>query len=171
MAFTGDFEVLQGYDVSAISLSDVSAGADATITGRQVRLFFADGTPLLPQGNTLGYIDWPPDAGDTLVIPAILDRSYALKVQVDWIVPVLTDGNDYQAIKVYCLKGYGEQFDYSLTQKMAANPRIIQDTLFLKNKGQLRVYLDNAQNAVALASDQSNAQFNLDLAYTLQQSF
>jgi hypothetical protein len=165
MAFTGAFAISQGYDASTFTLTDTSVGDDPTLSGRQVRLIRTDGNGLLPAGNTLGYIDWPLADGTTLDLVNILPRDLALTVQVDWLTD--TPGTSYEASAVYVFKGYGEQFDYALTQKMAANPSIIRDTYFFSNKSKFRTLLDNAANAVLVASDQASAQLNLDLSYSM----
>jgi hypothetical protein len=163
MAFNGSFAVSQGADISQFTLTDNSTGTDAGLTGRRIYLLTTDGTTLVPEGNTLEYIDWPLVAtiGDTITID-VLEKDYAITIFVTWVSSApLASPSSYEYTYMQLFSGYTNQFLYGLIQKMAANPLLSSDKNFYYNLSKVYTDLDNATLAVA-NSDQYSAQMALD---------
>lgn len=57
---------------------------------------------------------------------------------------------------------YNEEFDYSLTSLEASNPTYIKSTDWYNYRVKLRIEIDNAKNAISLASSIGNAQAACD---------
>lgn len=66
---------------------------------------------------------------------------------------------------------YNEEFDFSLTSKEASSPQsYIQGTDWYLNRSRLRVEIDNAKQAISLASDIGNAQAACDRATEIREN-
>ena len=170
MPFTGSFSISQGLNPADITLTDTSVGSDTSITSRQISLVQSDGTLLLPKNSTTQYIDFPLSDGDTISLTGILDKDYALLIQVSWITPTPTGGNIYQSSRLFISTRFLKDFSYSLTQKQAANPIIVNDTNFFYNRMKLRTYIDSAIEAVLDFEDIFNGQYNLDMANEMKEN-
>jgi hypothetical protein len=168
MAFNGSVSAVQSIDGLTLTITDTSVGADANLTGRRVYLNLADGTTLIPTGNTTAYINWPIGNGP-LVLP-ILTRDYAININPQWISSSpLPSPSTYTFFLLKAFTQNLELFDYGLTQKMSANPLLVNDNRFFPNKELLRQFIDNAINTITY-NDQYNSQLNLNAGYKLQQN-
>lgn len=141
-----------------VTITDDSTGSDVAITQRRVYLQKADGTFLVPDGTTTEYISWA-YADDSVDIDA-LDKDYALEITVQWLnvsnaILYATDG-------YFGLTSHNEDFDYDLTTMLAANPLLINDNSFRKNKSDLRLFIDSGDNAITRSSDITAAQLCYD---------
>lgn len=159
MAFTADFSVTQNSE-GTITLEDTSTGSDATITSRTISLFKYDGSLL----NSTTY-DWP-IADTSITLTDVLDKDYALNIQVDWNAPSPDPANTYTVTKLYCFYWYAMLFLVSLaSEKQARYNTISADSNFMLNKFKVYTFILDAQNAVSLASNIFLAQMSLDEAY------
>ena len=151
---------------SIINIQDTSTGSDVAITQRRVYLLDWQGNYVVPSGTTTSYVQWP-IAQSTISINC-LTQDMALQVTVQWLNVsnvVLYDSSDLVGFTLY-----NETFFYSLTQAQAAASTpttILQDTTFLKNKSNLRLFIDSGDQAVSLASDIVSAQQCYNLASNL----
>jgi hypothetical protein len=167
MIFTASFSVSQSINsINVLTLSDTSQGSDSNIVSRQIFLQTGNGTYLVPSGVTTNFIPWL--LANTSIDLNVLSQDYAINILVQWL-----DINGtvlYSSRNVYLFTAFSEQFMYSLTQLLALKPAIPQDNDYYANKMQLRVLIDSATNAIAIASDISSAQSCLDsAAYLISQ--
>lgn len=65
---------------------------------------------------------------------------------------------------------YGEEFDYNLTTMLAANPLLINDNSFRRNKEDVRIFIDSGNQAILEATDIVSAQLCYDLENALRVS-
>lgn len=145
---------------TTIRITDVSTGADASITQRRVYLQQADGSYLVPTGTTTDYIYW--NYLDASIDIDVLNTDYALLILVQW----LNVGNTvlYSKSDLYGFTWYNENFLYSLTQYQQNNPDVLQDTNYFNNKSKTRVLIDSGDQAIVWGNDITNAQENYDAA-------
>lgn len=166
MSFNGNYSVTLGPTPLGFILTDTSSGSDPNLTDRRVTLYLSDGTTLVPLNNGTPYIDWPIGNGPLTI--SLLTKDYSININVQWISSApLSSPSTYTLSQLYTFTGNLQQFDYGLTQMMAANKLLAQDGNFLNNKELLQLYIENAINAT-LYNDQFNAQDNLNAAYELQ---
>jgi hypothetical protein len=158
MPFTPSFSVSITTDPSSFTITDTSTGSDGSITTRQVFLNKADGTTLVPTGVATPYIPFPLSMGNTLNLTGILPNDMALDIQVVWIAT-----SNYQTDSAYLFNTFSKQFEYNLIQQQASKPNIINDFNYWGNLSKFQTLLDNAEQAIAEASDIYNAQLNLDI--------
>jgi hypothetical protein len=159
---TTSFSVSQNYgDITKITLNDTSTGSNSSpvIQNRIVYLRKANGDYLVPTGNVGDYVVWP--YSDASIGIDVLDKDYALDITVKWL-----SGSSIEFTEqgVCLLKGYTELFLYNLTQYQTSNKRLTSNNNFYANKMEVRTLLEDAIQAVSLASDQSAAQLCLDEA-------
>lgn len=161
MALTPSFSVSQVLGAaSVLTLTDTSTGSDGAISARKIYLNTAAGTTLVPTGTATTYIPW--DYAQISKSVDVLNQDYALFIVVEWVD--VSDTVLYTASGLYCFTMYSELFLYGLTQNEASVPNIIQDTNYYDNKQKLRVYVDDANNAVAIGGDIAAAQSSLNRA-------
>src|SRR4051812_41794368 len=122
MSFVASFSASQNTSSpDTLSLLDTSTGSDGAIVSRYVFLRLSDGSYLKPAGQVADYISWPIADGNAIGID-LLDRDYAIYAVV---IYVDVNGNTlYSAATWFVGKLYSEQFDYSLTQRQASNPKV-----------------------------------------------
>lgn len=167
MPFVESFSVSQNSNsINILTLTDTSTGSDSAIVSREIFITTGDGTPIVPAGTITPFIVWA--LANASINLNIISQDFALQIIVNWLdvngSVLYTTGN------VYLFTAYTEQFIYGLTQLQAANPIIPADNDFYSNKMQLRVLVDSATNAVAIASDQMAAQSCLNqAAYMISQ--
>jgi len=155
MALTASVSISQTVgEPSIVTIEDTSTGSDVNVTSRVVYLLKSDGTFLVPSGTTTDYVVW--DYADASIDIDCLDRDYALSITVEWLD--VTDVVLYTTNGLYGLTSYNEDFDYDLTTVLAANPLLINDNSFKKNKSDLRLFIDSGDNAITRASDIVSAQ-------------
>ena len=161
MAFIANFTASQySGSPSIISLQDTSTGTDVTIAKRRVYLLQANGTFLVPAGNTTDYIQW--DLVDTSINLDVLSQDSALSITVQW----LTSANAVVTSKTisFAFTAYNETFYYGLTESQVANSNLSASTNWYQTKLVLRVELDSADQAITFASDIYSAQAALNRA-------
>ncbi len=167
MAFTPLFTATQTLgNPSYVTLTDVSTGTDAAITARRAYFAKYDGTFIVPSGVSTEYIGWA--LADTSLALDMLDKDYSLLITVQWLD---VGGNilyDYQLLAG--MTRYNEDFDYSTTKVLAANPSLFNDNNFWWNKSLLRTFIDAGNNAITDISDQYSAQVCYDEATNLRVS-
>lgn len=164
MAFAQNFSAAQSpVAPSTVIISDTSTGNDASIANRLIYITDFSGSPVVPSGATTAYILFP--LSSSTINLNILSRDMALTITVIWVdsgnVPL------YSLTQTFCFSIYTKQFLYYLTQTIAANPSIIQDTNYFSNYAQLWTFIRGAINAIEIASDISDSQNQLNLAYNL----
>lgn len=161
MAFNGSFQISQTSDVTSFIITDNSTGSDPNLTGRTISLFLADGSLL--GGST---IDWPIGEGSIKTI-SLLTRDYSLNIKVDWTSSSpLPPPSTYTLTALYTFTGNTITFIYGLIQQLAALPNLQNDTNYYTNLSKIQTFVDGA-NTAGSYDDQSNSQFQLDLAYEM----
>jgi hypothetical protein len=145
---------------SVITLTDTSTGSDVTIASRRVYLLQANGTFLVPAGNTTDYILW--DLVDTSISIDVLSQDTALSITVQWMSGIDTVVTS-KTIS-FAFTAYNETFYYGLTESQVANSNLSASTNWYQTKLVLRVELDSADQAITFASDIYSAQAALNRA-------
>lgn len=165
MAFVENFSASQvvGFP-SQIVIEDSSTGSDINIVSRVVYLSKADGTFLVPTGTLTDYIAWA--ILDASITVDVLDKDYSLVLRVDWLD--INNAILYTKTLLFGFTLFNETFDYYTTQMLAANQLLITDNNFWDNKSKVRTDIDAGNQAIALASDQGNAQLCYDQATKLR---
>jgi hypothetical protein len=145
---------------SVITLTDTSTGSDVTIVSRRVYLLQANGTFLVPTGNTTDYILW--DLVDPSISIDVLSQDSALSITVQW----MNAGNTVVTSKTisFAFTAYNETFYYGLTESQVANSNLTASTNWYQTKLILRVEIDSADQAITFASDIYSAQAALNRA-------
>ncbi len=169
MAFTGDFTVEQ-ITLSDVTVNDTSTGSDDTITTRRIYFRQYDNTTIVPEGVTTDYVEFPLDAGNSILIENLLLRDYALSIEVVWITPTPDPDGVYDVTKSYLFTYYSETFYYGLTQTQTSSPQIVNDTPYYKNKSLLRTLIDDADQSIRFGTDLYSAQINLNAAFFMMQN-
>jgi hypothetical protein len=145
---------------SVITLTDTSTGSDVTIASRRVYLLQANGTFLVPAGNTTDYIEW--DLVDTSISIDVLSQDTALSITVQWMSGIDTVVTS-KTIS-FAFTAYNETFYYGLTESQVANANLTASTNWYQTKLILRVEIDSADQAITFASDIYSAQAALNRA-------
>lgn len=170
MALTVNFSAEQTPGAPGdILFTDLSTGSDGTVTQRRIYIQTPSGTYLVESGTATEYEVWSGfPATTTITLEDILSQDYACRVVVQW----LTSGGTvvYDKTLYYGFPCYNEDFDYELTQNVAANPMLMNDDDFWNNKSLLRTYIDSGNNAVERNSDITSAQQCYNLATALRLS-
>lgn len=151
---------------SVINIQDTSTGSDGAVTQRRVYLVDWQGNYVVPSGSTTSYVQWP-IAQSTISIDC-LSEDMAVSITVEWLN--VSNVALYNKTELVGFTLYNETFYYSLTQAQAAASTpttILQDTTFLKNKSNLRLFIDSGDQAVTLANDIVSAQQCYNLASNL----
>jgi hypothetical protein len=159
MAFTANFSVSQGVDVTSFQLQDTSTGSDPALTERTISLIQTDGTLL--GGATIA---WPLSMGSTITISGLLTRDYSLNILVVWTSSAPIPGSTYTKNAITTFTGNSNDFAYSLIQQIASNQAITQDTNYLYNLALVNSDILNAERANTYA-DQTSAQLALNRIY------
>ena len=136
------------------TLTDTSTGSDAAIDGRKVFITKSDGTYWVPTGTTTDYIVWS-YADDSIDI-ATLDKDYAFSINVIWINNVGTTLYTVTTLTTFTM--YNSDFEYSLISQEANGNANINNTNWLSSRMQLRLAIDDANNAISAASSITNSQ-------------
>ncbi len=172
MAFVPLFEVTQTPQAPTdFSILDTSTETDGSITDRNVTLQLSNGTYMDATGaivTTLTLIPFPLSDGASILFSDFLPIDYSLSIRVQWV-----DSGGivlYALTQTFCLKENGEDEDYALTQSLAANISLLQDTNYVNSRYRFRMFLDAAQNAVTTGNDISNSQMMLDLSLQMTQN-
>lgn len=164
MPLTADFSVSQPLgEPSIVTVTDTSTGSDGTITARRVYIKDAFGNFIVPEGVSTEYNAW--SIGDTSVDIDCLTKDIAALITVEWLNGTTVV---YSKIEKYGLVAYNEDFDYSLTQMLAANPMRTNDSKFLEYKFNLRAEIDSGNQALERYGDMFSAQQCYDRATTIR---
>jgi hypothetical protein len=143
-----------------ITLEDTSGGSDGAVASRRAYFITSTGDYLVEDGVQTDYNEW--DLVDTEKNFEVLDKDRALEVLVEW---VNSNGDVlYTKTQYIGFTQFNEEFDYGLTQKMAGNPLLINDSRWFELKSQMRTFIDSGNQAIELASDVVNAQLCYDRA-------
>ena len=165
MALTANFTGSQLLgEPSTVVLTDTSTGSDGDITQRRVYLRDAYGNNILPEGTSTDYVEW--DYADTSIDIECLDKDYALTITVQWL-----DVDNvvlYDKVDVLGFTSFNEDFAYSLTQMLSANPYRVNDNGFFNNFSTLRNYIDSGDQALERQSDIFSAQRCYDAATSIR---
>lgn len=164
MPLTADFSVSQPLgEPSIVTVTDTSTGSDGTITARRVYIKDAFGNFIVPEGVSTEYNAW--SIGDTSVDIDCLTKDIAALITVEWLAGSTVV---YSKIEKYGLVAYNEDFDYSLTQMLAANPMRTNDSKFLEYKFNLRAEIDSGNQALERYGDMFSAQQCYDRATAIR---
>lgn len=152
MSFVGAFTISSLIVPGGFTINDTSAGTDSNLTGRQIRLYQADGTLL-----TGSFIDWPLADGSSKTLN-VLSVDYALLIVVAWVSSSpLPPPSAYSASGLFVFVGNSRQFEDQQIGALQSNPGIIQNTSFYNSLGVLQTEIDNAIQAGS-TGQQSSAQ-------------
>ena len=149
---------------SVVTATNTATGSDVAVTQLRIYLAKYDGSYFVPTGTTTDYVAWAL-ASASINIPE-LDKDYAFLITVQWLN--VSNAVLYTKSEVFGLTGYGEDFDYQLTQMLTVNPNNFNDNDFFNTKMDLRNYLDSGDNAISRASDRYSAQMCYDKATDLR---
>ena len=164
MALTPNFSISQSIGLpNEVVITDTSTGSDAAITQRRVYIQNSLSEYLVESGTTTTYEPWA--YADSSIVLDILTQATAVTVTVDWL-----DVNNavlYTKTSTANLDLYDEQFLYNLAANESQHLLLLQDTDYLMNTFKLRVFVDNADNAIEIGNNVFTAQANLDKAQLL----
>jgi len=146
-----------------IIFTDTSTGSDGSVTQRRIYIQSAAGEYLVESGTTTEYEVWSGFPGTTTItLENILEQDTAARVVVQWLD--VSNNVLYDKTQYIGFTAYNEDFDYELTQNVAANPLLIDDNNFWNNKLKLRTDIESGNNAIERASDIAAAQQCYDRA-------
>lgn len=151
---------------SDILFTDTSTGTDVAVTSRRIYVSDKDGDFLVEDGTSTEYEVWAIPLATDITLD-LLASDMAVRITVQWLDVSNVVLYDY-TIDAIGFTEYNEDFDYELTQRMSANPLLINDNNFWGNKSKLRSLIDAGNNAITNASDISNAQLCYDVATGMQ---
>ena len=170
MAFNGSFTAVQAANGTDLLFTDNSTGSDANLTDRRIYPYKSDASVLLPTGNTLGYIDWPLSAGSTLTVSGLLQKDYALNVNVLWLSSSpLSPPSTYTLTILYGFVRNTKNFIYNKLQNLDAQPGLLNDQQWQMNLFSLYNEISNCALAVEYF-DLYKAQNALDRALSLMRN-
>lgn len=150
-----------------IIFTDTSTGTDGSVTQRRIYIQAADGEYLVETGTSTQYEVWSGFPGTTTItLSDILEQDAAARVVVQWLD--VSNNILYDKTQYIGFTAYNEDFDYELTQNVAANPLLIDDNNFWYNKLKLRTDIESGNNAIERASDIAAAQQCYDRATSLR---
>lgn len=147
-----------------VTISDISSGVDSDITQRRVYISTWNGTFLVEEGTTTDYEPWA--LADSSITLDLLPYDEGVRIVVEWLD--VTNVVLYDKVGYYGLVQFNEEFDYGLTQNVAANPLLINDNSFWMNKLKLRILIESGNNAIENVSDIYSAQQCYNLATELR---
>jgi hypothetical protein len=152
---TPNFSAAQPLGTPAIiQVTDTSTGSDGAVTQRRVYLRDSAGNNVLPEGTSTDYVQWA--YADTSIDIDCLTKDYALKLTVQWLN--VSNVVLYDKEQILGFTSFNEDFAYSLTQMLTANPLRVNDSGFLQNFSNLRNYIDSGNQALERQSDMFSAQ-------------
>lgn len=168
MALSVDFSTSQTPGSPGdINFQDDSTGTDVAVTQRRIYIQTSNGEYLVEEGVVTEYNPWTGFPGTTTItLSDILSADAGCRVVVQWLN--VSNTVLYDKTKYYGFNCYNEDFDYSLTQNVAANKLLINDKNFWGNKSKLRTLIDSGDQAIARASDINACQQCYDMATELR---
>lgn len=150
MPLTPSFTISTTTDPSAMVLDDNSTGSDGAIVGRQILLYQANGSLLVPISA------WALATNPITINPLNID--YALNVVVQWLSN--TGAILYTTSQLFVSIGYIDQFLTMLTQEQinTNSPNILQDQDYYANKFKLFTNRQSAINSIDVQQSLFNGQ-------------
>jgi hypothetical protein len=156
MAFNGAFTIAESTTLGVMTLTDTSTGSDAELTGREIRIYKADGELFVAA------IDWA--IGDTSVNLAIMDKDYAFNIRVNWLSDSpLASPSTYEDEQIFAFTRFGEYEYGSITRLQTSEPQNMSDKSFFDAKNRFRSLLDSAKHAIDFMEDLYAAQRMIEL--------
>lgn len=147
---------------SQILFSDTSTGTDVAVTNRRLYISDDTGAFIVEAGTSTEYEIWALPLINTITLD-LLSQASALKIVCQWLN--VSNGVLYDyTIAAEGFTEFLEEFLYSQTQLMAANPLLINDNNFWQNYSKCRTLTDAGNQAILQASDLYNAQQCYDAA-------
>lgn len=145
-----------GLSQNTFSITDTSTGSDGAVT-KFVVLVYDDANNQIPGSP----VTLPYSANATYNI-SILTQDLAVNVVVQW----QNVGGTvlYTTSLIFVFTGYLEWFDYGLIQQIAANDSLIVDRNFKSDMYDLRLWIDNANQAINVGTSIFNAEAMILLA-------
>ncbi len=162
MSFTPNFSCSQSSGLpGTILTTDISVGSDGAITKRRLFFLQADGTYLVPSGDSQNYIDWA--LINSSISEDLLTQDTALSVTVQWLD--VSNTVLYSKTIAYGFDAFGQTFFYGLSdgQVPITSPPVTLSTDYYQNKVMFFCYLTSAAQAITYASDIYKAQICYDL--------
>lgn len=145
---------------STFVVTDTSSGSDVAITTRNIFIYLDDNTLF-----TGAAIPFPLSAGSSISL-AILTEDLAYSVLMTWNDS--GGGVVEQSSVIGVFTGFLEWFYYSLTQHIAAQANVLNDTNFLTQYSNLRNFIDSANQSILIGQSIYNAQSMLLLGQALE---
>lgn len=167
MPLTPSFTAVQSFNSpSNLTFTDTSTGSDISVASRSIYIEQANGDYIIISGNTNDYTTWY--LQDVSATFDILDKDYAVTITVNWVDQY--NNVLYTYSDVFAFTNFNEKFDYGLTQMLTANPMLINDNDFFKNKEDLRISIDSGNQAFDMAGDLFAAQQCYDRGTNLREN-
>jgi len=167
---TANFSATQSYATpSSITFTNSSTGTDITAVALRISLLTAQGTYLVPSGNSsTQYITWPlADATLTTDVLGGTDgKDYGLLCLMEYLNVSGTVVASKSQVLGFTI--YNENFDFTLSQMLSGNSPLMNDNRFFEKKSLLRTYIDSGNKAIELASDYLTAQICYDEATSVR---
>lgn len=172
MPITALFSAAQSYATpSSITFTNLSTGTDVSAVSLRISLLTAQGTYLVPSGNSsTQYITWP-ILSSTLTVDVLggtEGKDYALYCLMEYLN--VSGGVVASKAQVLGFTTYNENFDFTLSQMLSGNSPLMNDNGFFGKKSLLRTYIDSGNKAVEIASDYLTAQICYDEATSIRKA-
>lgn len=149
MALVPSFTITPLGNGSSFTITDTSTGSDGAITDRQILLYTASNSLLVPA------IDFPLSAGSSITISP-LTTDVALSVMVNW--NNTSGAAIYTYNLIFAFVQFGLLFLQSLTQSQISNPNIVNDQNWIQNKLTIFEEIQSALNAITVGQSVFAAQ-------------
>jgi len=165
MSFTPNFSSAESLATPAnVTFTDTSTGTDGGLTSRRLYIVLSTGKYLTTSGESTAaaYETWA--IGDATITLALLNRSTAASVTVQWLT-----GTSVTYTKTIAMGWdlYDYLFAFELLQSQTATPTIVSDTNYYSNFFMYLTNIFNAENAITVASDTFSSQSSLNKNYNL----
>lgn len=160
MALSPSFTIGNNANItSEFLITDTSTGSDGNIANRLIYIYLVDNSLF-----TGAPIQFPLSAGNT-ISPSILTQDFAFSITINWVD---SGGNMlYTSSQTGVFTGFLEWFYYGITQQIAAQSYIQNDSVFYYNWGKLRTLIDSANQSIEISGSIFNAQNMILLAQQL----
>lgn len=149
-----------------ITVVDDSVGSDPAITGRKLFIQTAQGTYLVPTGNSTDYITWI--LANTSITVDVLTSDQCVNIICQWINVSGTVLYEYE--NQYALAEYNKQFLVSLVSAQGLTPGIVQDANYSGNMATFWVNITAGINQVEFAADIQGGQNCFNMATYMRQN-
>ena len=161
MALTPNFSASQTIGLpGVINLLDTSTGSDGAISSRKVAIVNSANQYITASGVTsaAAYTTW--DYSDTTISIDCLTQDTAPVITVYWLDA--GGATLYSKVIKYDFTLNAEQFLFTLAANESQELSLLQDTNYLMNTFRLRIYTDNADNAIIIGGNIFVSQTNLN---------